>query len=214
MFHHGLTTAAMFLLIGAIGARRGTYDWQDAAGGLASRWPHLAAFFVFFTMAGAGMPGLNHFVGELLSLLGMARVAPWLSAVGCAGVFLGAWYALRMVHRLFFGTPSSEKPQRKGADAAAVVSGDLGWRPILVFGFMAAVALYGGLVPSHWLQLFRADTDRIAQQLYPRDGSAANGNRLSEATRKSLRLDGPTLVTRRFLAEQAGPTNTTLHPLP
>jgi NADH-quinone oxidoreductase subunit M len=220
MFHHGLTTAAMFLLVGAIGARIGTYDWQDATGGLAGRWPHLAAFFVFFTMAGAGMPGLNHFVGELLSLLGMARVAPWLSAVGCAGVLLGAWYALRMVHRLFFGTSSSEKPPRKGADAAAVVTGDLGWRPILVFSFMAAVALYGGLVPSHWLQLFRADTDRIAQQLYQRNGAAASARRLSEASIESPQLHGPTLVTRRFLSEHdgqalnVGQTPTTLHLLP
>jgi NADH-quinone oxidoreductase subunit M len=214
MFHHGLTTAAMFLLIGAIGIRRGTYDWQEAAGGLAGRWPHLAAFFVFFTMAGAGMPGLNHFVGELLSLLGMARVAPWLSAVGCAGVFLGAWYALRMVHRLFFGTPSSEKPQRKGADAAPVVTGDLGWRPILIFSFMAAVALYGGLVPSHWLQLFRSDTDRIAQQLYQRTGSEVSAIRFSEATNASSQRDGRTLVTRRLLSEQAGQPLTTLHPLP
>ncbi|HLQ45799.1 MAG TPA: NADH-quinone oxidoreductase subunit M, partial [Planctomycetaceae bacterium] len=98
MVNHGLSTGALFLLVGMVYDRYHTRELSEL-GGLATRLPLLSVCMVFICLASAGLPGLNCFVGELLSLIGMFKVNPLYSAIGVTGVVLGAWYLLDMLRR-------------------------------------------------------------------------------------------------------------------
>src|SRR5205085_101553 len=106
MINHGLSTGALFLLVGMLYERYHTRKMIDY-GGMAARVKLLAAFMVFITMSSIGLPGLNGFLGEVLVLLGMydsrgtAVHAPLLASLGATGVVLGAWYMLTMVGKVF-----------------------------------------------------------------------------------------------------------------
>jgi NADH-quinone oxidoreductase subunit M len=102
MINHGLSTGALFLLVGMIYERYHTRMLDDL-GGLAQRLPILTCAMVFICMASIGLPGLNGFVGEFLSLIGMFRTRPVFAVIGAAGVILGAWYLLTMLQQAFFG---------------------------------------------------------------------------------------------------------------
>jgi NADH-quinone oxidoreductase subunit M len=102
MINHGLSTGALFLLVGIVYERYHTRMLDDL-GGLARRLPLIAVAMVFISMASIGLPGLNGFVGEFLSLVGMFRLNPAYAVIGATGVILGAWYLLTMVQHAFFG---------------------------------------------------------------------------------------------------------------
>ena len=102
MINHGLSTGALFLLVGMVYERYHTRQLDDL-GGLAARLPLLPCIMVFISMASIGLPGLNGFVGEVLSLAGMFRRNPVYAVLGTTGVVLGAWYMLTMVQQAFFG---------------------------------------------------------------------------------------------------------------
>lgn len=102
MVNHGLSTGALFLLIGMIYERTHTRHIDDY-GGLAKIAPRYAAFFVIVTLSSIGLPGLNGFVGEFLILLGAFRSEPWLGAAAGLGIVLGAAYMLWLVQKLLFG---------------------------------------------------------------------------------------------------------------
>jgi NADH-quinone oxidoreductase subunit M len=102
MINHGLSTGALFLLVGMVYERYHTRMLDDL-GGLAKRLPLIAVAMVFISMASIGLPGLNGFVGEFLSLAGMFRLKPAYAVIGATGVILGAWYLLTMLQHAFFG---------------------------------------------------------------------------------------------------------------
>ncbi len=102
MINHGLSTGALFLLVGMVYERYHTRMLDDL-GGLAARLPLLACIMVFIAMSSIGLPGLNGFVGEVLSLAGMFRRHPIYAVLGTTGVVLGAWYLLTMIQHAFFG---------------------------------------------------------------------------------------------------------------
>jgi NADH-quinone oxidoreductase subunit M len=102
MINHGLSTGALFLLVGMVYERYHTRMLDDL-GGLAKRLPLIAIAMVFISMASIGLPGLNGFVGEFLSLAGMYRLRPSYAIIGATGVILGAWYLLTMLQHAFFG---------------------------------------------------------------------------------------------------------------
>ncbi|MBC8107669.1 MAG: NADH-quinone oxidoreductase subunit M [Anaerolineae bacterium] len=105
MINHGLSTGALFLVIGMIYDRYHTRDINQLSG-LAKIMPKLAFFFVFFTLASIGLPGLNGFVSEFLTVLG-AFTSPHLGiaygSFAALGVILGAVYMLHMLARVLFG---------------------------------------------------------------------------------------------------------------
>lgn len=127
MFNHGITTAAMFLLIAMLMRRRPDFNWSARPSGLTSSFPLLAAMFLFFTLAGAGMPGLNNFVGEILAMSGLIQKSLFWTAVASLGIVFGAWYGLRVIERLFFGTssesssPPLEKRDLRRTELAALI---------------------------------------------------------------------------------------------
>lgn len=102
MVNHGLSTGALFLLVGVLYERRHTRMIEDY-GGLAKVMPGFAAVFMIVTLSSVGMPGLNGFIGEVLILFGSFRVYPWLAAAATAGVILSAVYMLGMYQQVVFG---------------------------------------------------------------------------------------------------------------
>jgi NADH-quinone oxidoreductase subunit M len=105
MLAHGVTTGALFLLVGIIYER--THDRQIAhMGGLNARMPHYAAIFGLFTFASIGLPGLAGFIGEFLVVLGTFAYNGWVAAVTFTVVIASAVYMLWMFQRMFFTVPS------------------------------------------------------------------------------------------------------------
>jgi NADH-quinone oxidoreductase subunit M len=105
MISHGVTTGALFLLVGVIYER--THDRLIAhMGGLNARLPRYAALFGLFTFASIGLPGLSGFIGEFLVVLGAFQYNGWVAAATMVVVILSAVYMLWMFQRVFFTVPS------------------------------------------------------------------------------------------------------------
>jgi NADH-quinone oxidoreductase subunit M len=105
MVSHGITTGALFLLVGVIYER--THDREIAhMGGLNARLPHYAAIFGLFTFASIGLPGLSGFIGEFLVVLGSFQYSGWVAAATMLVVIISAVYMLWMFQRVFFAVPS------------------------------------------------------------------------------------------------------------
>jgi NADH-quinone oxidoreductase subunit M len=114
MVNHGISTGALFLLVGMIYERRHTREISEF-GGLSHVMPVFAAFFVITTLSSIGLPLLNGFVGEFLILLGAFEASAWTAVLSATGVILSAAYMLWMVRRVFFG-PVSQEVNRKLVD--------------------------------------------------------------------------------------------------
>lgn len=106
--NHGLSTGALFLMVGMIYDRRHTRLLSEF-GGLWKQIPVFSAFFVIVVMSSVGLPGLNGFVGEFTILLGAFQVNPIWAILGTAGVILAAWYLLTAVRGLIYGPLSNPK---------------------------------------------------------------------------------------------------------
>jgi NADH-quinone oxidoreductase subunit M len=158
MINHGLSTGALFLLVGMIYERYHTRQLDDL-GGLAARLPLLATATVFISLSSIGLPGLNGFVGEILSLAGMFRRHPLYAAIGAVGLVLGAWYLLAMLQHAFFG-PLKE-PDHGGKPVR-----DMNLREALALAPICALCLWIGLRPQPLVDIIRPDVEAIAA-LYP-----------------------------------------------
>jgi NADH-quinone oxidoreductase subunit M len=134
MICHGLSTGALFLLVGVVQQRTGTRD-LGSLGGLWSPAPRFGAMFLLFAMASLGLPGLGNFVGEFLVLFGAYPVFPGWTAIATLGLVLSTVYALRMVQDTLHG------PVRWPAFR------DLGRRETLAAGVLGALLIGIGLFP-------------------------------------------------------------------
>src|SRR3982074_1453010 len=110
MVNHGIIISALFLLVAWIGDRAGTRD-RSAMAGLASRMPVMAGVFFVVTLAALGLPGLNSFVGEFMTLLGAWERAPLLAVFGAIGMVLTPVYVLRMFQGVMQGMPVGTVPK-------------------------------------------------------------------------------------------------------
>jgi NADH-quinone oxidoreductase subunit M len=102
MVCHGVTTGALFILVGLLYERLHTRD-TARMGGLWSAAPHFGTAFIFFNMASVGLPGLGNFIGEFLTLLGTYQTFPAMTAVAAIGLILAAAYTLRMIRLTLHG---------------------------------------------------------------------------------------------------------------
>jgi NADH-quinone oxidoreductase subunit M len=107
MINHGITTSALFILIGMLDERLHTRKLSDL-GGLWKIIPQWSGFFLFFALASLGLPGLNNFVGEILILVGTFTQRPWLAAVGFLGLLWTVIYSLRMIRESLWGEPQND----------------------------------------------------------------------------------------------------------
>ncbi|MBK8229901.1 MAG: NADH-quinone oxidoreductase subunit M [Candidatus Eisenbacteria bacterium] len=108
MLNHGLSTGALFLLVGVIYERRHTRDIAEF-GGLAQVIPWFTVVFVYVTLSSVGLPGLNGFVGEFLVLMGAFGENRLAAVISAGGVVLGAVYMLWLAKRFLFGELSNDK---------------------------------------------------------------------------------------------------------
>jgi NADH-quinone oxidoreductase subunit M len=106
MLAHGLSTGALFILVGALQERLHTRDLRQL-GGLWASVPRLAAIGLFLAIASLGLPGLGNFVGEFLILLGTFRQHPAFAAAATVGLVTAVIYALVLVQRAFHGEPQA-----------------------------------------------------------------------------------------------------------
>jgi NADH-quinone oxidoreductase subunit M len=159
MINHGLSTGALFLLVGMVYDRYHTRQLDDL-GGLAARLPLLACFMVFVAMSSIGLPGLNGFVGEVLSLAGMFRRYHIYAVLGTTGVVLGAWYMLSMLQQAFFG------PLREPAHGSEPIR-DITLREMFAVVPICALCLWIGLMPQPLLDLIRPDVDAVVAVYEP-----------------------------------------------
>ena len=107
MVNHGLSTGALFLLVGMISDRRHTREIAELKG-LQKAAPIFAAVFTVVMLSSIGLPGLNGFVGEFLVLIGSFLTRRWWAVVAAAGVILAALYLLWAYQRVFHGTPDED----------------------------------------------------------------------------------------------------------
>jgi len=162
MINHGLSTGALFVLVGCIYERYHTRKIHEI-GGLARQMPWLAFFMIFFTLSSIGLPGLNGFVGEFLVLLGTATSDTTLDnrATGplgfgyvipaAFGIILGAVYMLWMCQRLLFG-PVVEPPH--SPDTSTGLTRDLTRREICILTPLALCCVFIGVYPKPMLNTF------------------------------------------------------------
>lgn len=169
MVNHGLSTGALFLLVGMVYDRYHTRQLDDL-GGLAARLPLIALTMVFIAMSSIGLPGLNGFVGEMLSLAGMFRREPVYAVLGATGIILGAWYLLYMIQQAFFG-PLRE-PASHGDDDHEPVT-DMNTREIFAVAPICALVLFLGIMPQPLIRMIQPDIDAVAA-LYDNRPAVAN----------------------------------------
>ena len=176
MVNHGLSTGALFLVVGMMYERYHTRQVEEI-GGLARRMPWLAFFLVFFTLSSIGLPGLNGFVGEILVLFGtfsshtdlhQQPVGPLgvrYAAVAALGIILGAIYMLWMCERVLFG-PLREPPGTP--DMSLGQGADLNRREIAILTPIAAACLFIGIWPRPLLDSMQAGLhEQVAMRLEP-----------------------------------------------
>jgi NADH-quinone oxidoreductase subunit M len=142
MLNHGIIVPALFLIVAAIYARTGSRD-RAVLTGLAPAMPVLAGVFLVVTMAALGLPGLNSFVGEFMTLLGAWQFSPWLAVAGCTGLVLAPVYMLR----LFQGAMYTETRGAPDHPAAAVASRDIGRRELALLAPLVALMFVLGIYP-------------------------------------------------------------------
>ncbi|MFH0983201.1 MAG: NADH-quinone oxidoreductase subunit M [Planctomycetota bacterium] len=181
MVNHGLSTGALFLVVGMIYERYHTRDIQ-AIGGLARRMPWMAFFLIVFTLSSIGLPGLNGFVGEFLVLLGTATSATTrdglpagplgfgYAAAAATGIILGAVYMLWMCERVLFG-PLKE-PQHT-PDTSRGLTVDLTKREIGILAPIALACLVIGVWPQPMLKEIESAT--VANIIRAKPTSLAGG---------------------------------------
>ncbi len=153
--NHGLTTGALFLLVGMIYDRRHTKQISDF-GGLQKTVPILAGFFLFMSFASIGLPGLNGFVGEFLVLIGSYPALPTFAIVAAGGVILAAVYLLWAYERVFTGIP--DKPEN-------TVLSDLSPREIGLLAPLAVLVVLIGLYPAVVLDKITPSTESVLDHI-------------------------------------------------
>ncbi len=151
MVNHGISTGALFLLVGMLYERRHTRAIADF-GGIAKVMPAFALAFVVVALSSIGLPGTNGFVGEFLILLGTFRTHPVTAIVATAGVIFAACYMLPMVQRILFERLDREENRRLG---------DLTGREKALLAPVLALILLIGVHPTPFLARTEASVDAL-----------------------------------------------------
>ena len=141
MLNHGISTGALFLIVGMIYERRHTRLIKDF-GGLAKQLPIFATFFMIATLSSIGLPGTNGFVGEFLILLGTFKASRPFAVFAATGVILGAAYMLWMFQRVMFGKLDKEENK---------VLKDLNWREVVTLIPIVVMVFWMGIYPKFFL---------------------------------------------------------------
>ncbi len=159
MVNHGLVIAALFICIAVVEARCGTRDLRQLAG-LARPMPVLTGVFLVVALAGLGMPLLNSFVGEFLTLLGAFQVSPAWAVVASLGVILACWYMLRMYQGITQGRRRGRLEPEGGPRPGWLGASDLGPVELVVLAPLVALMVVVGVYPAPVIRLTRFSADQ------------------------------------------------------
>ena len=160
MVNHGLTTGALFLLVGMIYERRHTRRIADYRG-LQKVMPWFAGFFLLTALASIGLPGLNGFVGEFLILLGSYSRHPILAVLAAFGVVLAAVYLLWAYERVFTGEPDREENQALK---------DIGLREVGILVPITVLVIFLGVYPKPVLERIEPAVEQVLDRIEQRTG--------------------------------------------
>jgi NADH-quinone oxidoreductase subunit M len=151
MINHGISTGALFLLIGMIYERRHT-RMLDAYGGIARVVPMFAVLLTLVSLSSIGLPGTNGFVGEFLVLIGAFKTHPWFAFFAATGVIFAAAYLLWAIQRILFNP--LDKPENEHIP-------DLNRREVAIMAAMAAMILWIGIYPAPILTRMEASANKF-----------------------------------------------------
>ena len=154
MINHGLSTGALFLIVGVLYERRHTRLISEY-GGVTARMPVFAAVFMIATLSSIGLPGLNGFVGEFLVLVGAFQYSPVLTALAATGVIWAAVYMLWMYQRVMFGKITNPKNETLT---------DLTPREIAYFAPIIAFIFLIGVYPAPFLSKMEPSVTHLVEQ--------------------------------------------------
>ncbi|MFI5385515.1 MAG: NuoM family protein [Fimbriimonadales bacterium] len=157
--NHGISTGALFLMVGLIYERRHTRMFKDF-GGLKAQMPVFAALFLIVMLSSVGLPGLNGFVGEFLAMLGAFKACyagfnglnMWFISIAGFGVVLAAVYLLYMFQQVFYG--KNENPENKRLRDIKP------WEMVMV-GCLVVFIFWGGLYPNTFLKPMEASIGAV-----------------------------------------------------
>ena len=142
MIAHGFSTAALFMMAGAIQQRLHTREMSNM-GGLWIRAPRMGVMTLFFVVASVGMPGLGNFVGEFLALLGAFKVHVPITIGAAVGIVVAAVYGLSLMQRAFQGVPNPDVSSME----------DFGIREMSVMVLMMVGLIFIGIYPQPVLDM-------------------------------------------------------------
>src|SRR4051794_37144735 len=163
--NHGISTGALFLLVGVVYERRHTREISEY-GGLSKVMPVYAAVFLIMTMSSIGLPTLNGFIGEFLILQGVFVASKVWAAFAASGVVLGAAYMLYLYQRTMFGKIENPKNERLF---------DLSHREFVTFAPLIVLAVWMGLYPSPFLRRLESSVNHIVVRVNPQYAAACGG---------------------------------------
>jgi NADH-quinone oxidoreductase subunit M len=155
--NHGISTGALFLLVGIVYERRHTREISEY-GGLSKVMPVYAAVFLVMTMSSIGLPTLNGFIGEFLILQGVFVASTMWAAFAASGVVLGAAYMLYLYQRTMFGKIENPKNERLL---------DLSGREFATFAPLIILAVWIGLYPKPFLDRLDTSVHRVIARVSP-----------------------------------------------
>jgi NADH-quinone oxidoreductase subunit M len=155
--NHGISTGALFLIVGIVYERRHTRQISEY-GGLSKVMPVYAAVFLVMTMSSIGLPALNGFIGELLILQGVFVASRVWAAFAASGVVLGAAYMLWLYQRTMFGKIDNPKNENLL---------DLNFREFVTFAPLLILAVWIGLYPAPFLRRLETSVTRVVARVSP-----------------------------------------------
>jgi NADH-quinone oxidoreductase subunit M len=174
MLNHGITTGALFMLVGAIYERSHSREIASNMG-LGKYLPAYMFFFGLFALSSLGFPGTNSFVGELLVLIGVFKANPWVGAAIIPGVMLGAAYMLRLGQKLAWGEPTQAKAWK-----------DLNLREWSYLVPLAILVFYIGLAPGLTLRVIDPSLNRVLDRITPKPKPAIVQTAVLPNTQKGI----------------------------
>ena len=192
MINHGLSTGALFLLVGVLYERRHT-RMLDQFGGLAAKMPIFAVMLAIATFSSIGLPGLNGFIGEFLILLGAFKAKMYIyGAIAATGIILGAVYMLHMYQKVMFG----QITRKENEDIK-----DMNIREILVMAPIIVLIFWIGLYPRPFLRILEPAVNQVVAKL---NVGTMENERPHTATRKYTPGEENSIV---FVTNTVRPSN-------